>query len=87
LWASVAVQLGAAFLWIWSTKAKVKAEQVVEEWRRQGNSGTPALITDDDDNEVTATAARQSQISGWAAVATALGIALQAVALALSSQG
>jgi hypothetical protein len=83
LCASVAVQAVAAALWIWSTRAKVKAAQVVDEYQRIHGSGmSPALITDEGGNEVNATAARQSEISGWAAIATGVGVALQGISSA-----
>ena len=84
-WMAVAVQFAAAVLWIASTRVSVSAKQLKASYEREtGKSGGPAMIVDNKGREVNATAARQSRWSGYAALATAAGVALQGIANALS---
>ncbi|SFN72140.1 hypothetical protein SAMN05428984_0379 [Sphingomonas sp. OK281] len=83
-WMAVAVQFAAAIVWIASTRVSVSAKQVEASYRREtGRSGGPAMTVDGKGREVNATAARQSLWSGYAALVTAAGVALQALANAL----
>jgi hypothetical protein len=79
-WASIVAFGVAAVLWVCSTRVKVSAKEALIP---DGDGWTPAGAIDDDGSEFFATVKRQSRWSGWAAVATAIGVALQALSNAL----
>ena len=83
-WASVVVQGGAAVLWITSTLVKVKAADVLADFQKThgANSGPSQIITDSGD-DFGATVERQCYWNKWAALATGLGVGLQAIATAI----
>ena len=84
-WASVAIQLVAALLWLYATVAKVDAtkfskENTIDGWE-------PAQIVNSANNsDVMATAELQTYWNRWAALATALGVAAMAIATALPNE-
>lgn len=85
-WAAVAVQGVAAVLWLGSTFVKVSAEKIVAEYQKiHGTGSGPAQIVGEDGSDFYATVERQSQWNRWAALATGIGVGLQAAASAIIS--
>jgi len=82
LYASVATQMAAAALWCASTVVKVSRTRAESEERNLNTDGyiEPALVDTANDSDVVASLKRQAQWSGWAALATSLGILLQVAA-------
>lgn len=84
IWMSVGFQLAAAFLWFASTIVKRDAAVVAAEYQKihGAKSGTFQIISDDGSDFIE-TAERQVFWGRWAALATGVGIGLQAIATAL----
>ncbi|MEM1051322.1 MAG: hypothetical protein AAGI28_04430 [Pseudomonadota bacterium] len=86
-WALVFFGGLAAAFWLYSANCKVRAQEVIDQYRKEtgSDSGSPAQIVVDDEFDFVASALKQSRWSADAAVAAAASIALQSAALALGS--
>jgi hypothetical protein len=83
-WTSIVMFAVSAFLWFASTRVKVSAAKVEADYQKiHGPGSGPAQIVGDDGSDFYATVQRQSRWSGWGAIATAVALALQAIAASL----
>jgi len=83
-WASVAIEALAAVLWLVSTIAKKSYADVEREYQKTHGPGSgPGGIVGEDGTDFCGTAQLQGKWNRWAALATALGVALQALGTAL----
>lgn len=84
-WGAIAMFGVSAFLWLASTLVKASAAKVKAAYKKAGGWGSPMQITDDDGSDFIATVRLQSLWNRWAALATAVALALQAAATLLNS--
>ncbi|MGN6363351.1 hypothetical protein [Asticcacaulis taihuensis] len=83
-WAAIIVQIVAALLWLGSTIVKVSADKVLTDYQKiHGADSGPHQVANEDGSDFYATVECQSKWNRYAALATGLGIGLQAVVTAL----
>ena len=83
-WASIAAFAISALLWFASTLITVDADKIAKAYEEETGWG-PAQIVEEDGSDFCATVRIQSKWSRWASLATAIALALQAVATACNS--
>jgi len=85
-WASVAVGLLSALLWFGSTIVKVDHKRYVARLKAKDIENKGGHIINDNGSNLDETLKLQSKWNCWAAAATAVAMAFQAIAIALPDE-